>query len=123
MSARCGAISPKFLRAFVGTSAMAWPPKVSGVVARNVDEARKERRSMWTSPAVLLVANLLHPIDVLAVELFLDCDMAHGRGRRSAVPVLFARRKPDDVARTDFLDRATVALHPTATGRDNQRLA
>ena len=32
-------------------------------------------------------------------------------------------REPDDVARPDFLDRAALALHPAAAGRDDQRLA
>ena len=42
-----------------------------------------------TSAAVLLVANLFHLIDVLALELSLNRDMAHGRGRKEAAPVLW----------------------------------
>src|SRR5579863_780412 len=78
---------------------------------------------MSVSAAVLLVADLLHPIDILAVELFLNRDMAHGRGHARAVPVLFAWRKPHDIAGTNFLDWAALALRPAATGRDDQRLA
>ena len=59
----------------------------------------------------------------LAVELFLDGDVGHGRGRRGAVPVLLARREPDDIAGPDLLDRAALALDPAAAGRDDQRLA
>jgi hypothetical protein len=36
--------------------------------------------------------------------------------------MFLAGRKPDDIARTDFFDRAALALHPTATGCDNQGL-
>ena len=50
------------------------------------------------SAGVLLVADLLHPVDGLAVERFLDGDVRHRRGRRRAVPVLLAGREPDHVA-------------------------
>src|SRR3954452_25056475 len=49
--------------------------------------------------------------------------MAHGAGRGGAVPVLHARGKPDDVARPDLLDRATLVLHPAAAGSHDQGLA
>ena len=39
------------------------------------------------------------------------------------MPMLHARRKPDDIAGTDLLNRATLALRPTTTGGDNQGLA
>ena len=64
------------------------------------------------SPAVLVVADLFHPIDRLAVELFLNGNVRHGRGWRGAMPMLLARREPDHVTRPDFLDRAAPALHP-----------
>src|SRR5215831_11003140 len=44
-------------------------------------------------------------------------------GRRRAVPVLFARREPDDVARPDLLDRPALALRETAAGRHDQCLS
>src|SRR3954463_11711238 len=69
--------------------------------------------------AVLLVRHFLHPVDGLAVELFLNGDVRHEGGGRRAVPVLLARREPDHVAGTDLLDRAALALHPAATGRDD----
>ena len=56
------------------------------------------------------VGHLLHPVDGFAVLDLLDGDMGHRGGRRRAVPVLFARREPDDVAGPDFLDRAALAL-------------
>ena len=74
------------------------------------------------SLAVLFVAHVLQPIDDLAVELFLDGDMRHGRGRRGTVPMLLARREPNHVAGMDFLDRAALPLDPAATGRDDQGL-
>src|SRR5438046_1114508 len=40
---------------------------------------------------VLLVADLLHPVDDLAVERFLNGDMGHAGGRHGAVPMLFTR--------------------------------
>ena len=79
--------------------------------------------SWLSSGLVLFIADLLHPVDGLAVERFLNGDVRHGRGRCGAVPVFLARRKPDDVARVYFLDRAALALRPTATGGNNQGLA
>ena len=39
-----------------------------------------------------------------------------------AVPMLLARRKPDDVARPDFFNRPAPALRASAAGSHNQRL-
>lgn len=50
-------------------------------------------------------------------------DMGHGGLRRCAMPVLFARGKPDDVAGPDILDRPTPALGTAKTGRDDECLA
>jgi hypothetical protein len=71
----------------------------------------------------LFVADLFHPVNHLAVEIFLNGDVRHGRGRRGAMPMLFARRKPDHVARPDFFNRAALALRPAATRRHDQGLA
>jgi hypothetical protein len=38
------------------------------------------------------------------------------------MPMLLTRRKPDDITRVDFLDRAAPSLHPAAAGRDDQGL-
>ena len=37
---------------------------------------------------VLFVADLFHPVNRFAVELFLNGDVRHGRGRRSTMPIL-----------------------------------
>src|SRR5690348_6663517 len=72
---------------------------------------------------VLRVADVLHPVDDLAVERFLDGDVGHRRGRRGAVPMAVAGRTPDRVAGADLLDRAVLALRPAAAGGDDEDLA
>jgi hypothetical protein len=49
---------------------------------------------------------MLHPIDNFTVELFLDGDVSHGRGRSGTMPVLFTGGEPNDITRTDVLDEA-----------------
>src|SRR2546422_1943861 len=71
---------------------------------------------------VLLVANLFHPFDGLAVKVFQDGDVRHGRGWSGAVPMLLTRRAPDHIARPNFFFRATFALHPPKSGSDDQGL-
>jgi hypothetical protein len=61
--------------------------------------------SLWL--LILFVADLFHPVDGLAVELFLNGDVRHGRGRRSTMPMLLARGEPDHVTRPDFFDRSS----------------
>src|SRR5438876_4099406 len=73
-------------------------------------------------PLVLLVGDLLHPVDNLAVELLLDGDMRHRRGRRCAMPMLFARRARDHVARPYHSDRTAPALYQPAARRHDKRL-
>src|SRR5437660_12757512 len=79
--------------------------------------------SFFTGTVVLLVGDLLHPVDDLAVELFLDGDVGHRGTRRGAMPMLLAGRARNDVARTDDLDRPAPALHVAAAGGDDERLA
>jgi hypothetical protein len=74
------------------------------------------------SGLVLFVADLLQPVDRLALKRFLDGGVRHGGRRGSAVPVFFTRRKPDYIARTDFLDRPALALDTPTAGRDDQGL-
>src|SRR5712691_10782963 len=71
---------------------------------------------------VLLVADLLHPIDHLAVNALLDRDVSHGRSGCGSMPMLLARREPHDIAGPDLLDRSTFALSPAAARCDNQSL-
>src|ERR1700723_3557940 len=59
---------------------------------------------------------MLHPGDMLAVERFLGGDMDHVGGRPGAVPVLFVRRNPDDVAGVDFEHLFAPGLHPADSG-------
>ena len=49
--------------------------------------------------------------------------MGHGGRRRGAVPVLLARRDPDDVTGANLLDRAAFALDAAATRGDDEDLA
>ena len=42
--------------------------------------------------------------------------------RRSAVPMLLIRRKPDHIAWRNFLDQATPTLSPSKARRDDQRV-
>ena len=67
--------------------------------------------------------DLLQPVDGFAVEPLLNGDVRHRGGRRRAVPVLFARREPDDVAGANLLDRAAPSLRQSAAGGDDERLA
>src|SRR4051794_30398759 len=72
---------------------------------------------------VLLVGDLLHPLDVLAVARLLDGDVGHAGRRCRAMPMPEPRRKPDDVPWPDLLDRSAVALNPTQPRGDDQGLA
>src|SRR5438128_1951318 len=64
------------------------------------------------SGLVLFVADLLHPVNGLAVETFLNSDVRHGRGWRGPVPMFLPRRKPDHVTWPNLLNRPTPALDP-----------
>src|SRR5260221_27663 len=75
------------------------------------------------SGAVLLVGDVLHPVDSFAIELFHDCDMRHRGGCGRAVPMLLAGRTPDYVAGPDFFFWFAPTLRPAASGGDDQRLA
>ena len=71
---------------------------------------------------VLFVADLFHPVDNFPVELFLNGDVRHCRGRRSPMPVLLAGREPDHIAGPDLLDGSAFALNPAAASRDDESL-
>jgi hypothetical protein len=75
------------------------------------------------SGLVLFVADLFHPVGGLAVELFLNGDVRHGRSWRGAVPMFLTRREPDYITRPNVLDRTTPALYPAAASRHDQGLA
>jgi len=63
---------------------------------------------------ILFVADLFHPVDNLAVGLFLNSDVRHGRSWCGTVPVFLAGREPDHITRPDLLDWSAFALDPTA---------
>src|SRR5260221_1016043 len=69
---------------------------------------------------VLFVADLFHPVDDLAVELFLNGNMRHGRGSRGTMPMLLAWREPDHIAGVDLLNGTALPLDPTPTARAHQ---
>src|SRR3954469_11041415 len=75
------------------------------------------------SSAVLLVGDVLHPVDGLAVALLLNGNVTHLRAGRGSVPVLLAGREPDHVPRPDLLYRPALALSPSNARGDDQRLA
>ena len=64
---------------------------------------------------ILLVGDLLHPLDRFPIQRFLNSDMRHRSCWRGAVPMLFTGRKPDDIARPNFFDRSAFALRPPKT--------
>ena len=71
----------------------------------------------------MLVGDVFQPIDNLAIEAFLDCDVGEGSSWGSAVPMLLTRRKPNDVAGMNFLDGAAIFLHPAAAGSHDEGLS
>ena len=67
---------------------------------------------------VMLVVDVLHPVHVLPTDHVGDCNMAHGVGRRGAVPVLHTRRRPDDITRLDLPLLSAFFLNPARPGSD-----
>src|SRR5215207_5437215 len=80
-------------------------------------------RRVLLPAAILLVADLLQPILVLAVDGLPDGEVCHGGGGRRAVPVLNAWRKPDHVAGPDLLLQAAPLLHEAEARRDDEGLS
>src|SRR2546421_9614256 len=76
-----------------------------------------------SAPLVLLVAYLFHPVDVLTVLRFRDCDVRHRRCGRRSMPMLQAGGKPHHIAGTNFLDRPALDLNPADAGSADQNLA
>ncbi len=72
---------------------------------------------------VFLVRHLLQPIDVPAVERFLDRDVRHRRRGSRAMPVFVRRRAPDDITGADLNDRFPLALGPAAPGGHDEGLS
>src|ERR1039457_2379919 len=114
MATRVGRRGPR------AVPALASPDKFRRTVEAVI--TKSQVKSCSRSSLVLFIADLFHPVNRFAVELFLNGDVRHGRGWRSAVPMLLARREPDHVTRTNFFDRAAPALHASAASRHDQRL-
>src|SRR5580692_190236 len=102
------------------------PSRFSGGRAATVQCANAENVKVAQPPdlpTILLVGDLLHPVDHLAVLPFLNGYVRH-RGRRSGpVPVLLAGGEPHHIAGTDLLDGSAFALRPAAASRDDESLA
>src|SRR4029077_9929161 len=73
--------------------------------------------------AVLLFADLLHPVNHLAVLFFLNGYVRHCCRPRGPMPVFLAGGKPHHIAGPDLLDRSAFPLNSAATGCDNESLA
>src|SRR4051794_20974156 len=71
---------------------------------------------------ILLVGYRFHPLDVLAVQRFLDGDMRHRRGGGGAMPMLVLPRAPDHVPGADFDLLFAFTLSPAAPGSHDQGL-
>src|SRR3981081_3831505 len=95
---------------------------VPRIKVKSVDPVIVASRPESSSP-VLFVADLFHPIDILAVRRFLNSDGRHRRRRRCAMPMLQAKRKPDYITGPNFLDRAALTLNPAQARDDDQCLA
>src|SRR3954470_2608234 len=95
---------------------------MSGRSVATIPVGASAARACDSTALVLLITDLLHPVHGLAVELFLNGDVRHRRGRGRAMPVLLVRWEPHHVSRPDLLDRAAVALGKAEAGCDDQRL-
>jgi hypothetical protein len=71
---------------------------------------------------VLFITDLFHPYNDFTVELFLNGDMCHGRGRRGTMPMLFLRRVPDHIAWSYVHFWTAFTLHPSTPGCDDHGL-
>src|SRR4051794_10160188 len=74
-------------------------------------------------PLVLLVGDLLEPLDRLPVERLLNRDVRHRRRRRGSMPVFLVWLDRDDVSGANLLNGAAPPLMAAATRDHDQRLA
>lgn len=65
----------------------------------------RQLRKSLSSSVVLLVADLLHPLDILAIQYAGDSQVGHRGCCTGAMPVLDARWADDYIARVDLLHR------------------
>src|SRR5205085_9570641 len=71
---------------------------------------------------ILDVSYMLHPGDVASIQRLLHRDVHHTGARRPSMPVLFARRNPDDVAGPDLPYRCALSLNPADARDDGEGL-
>ena len=81
-----------------------------------------KKSSNCASP-ILFVADLLHPVNGFSVQLLMNGNMRQRRCRRSAVPVLFTRRNPNNIARMNLFNRSIPSLRAAAAGDHDQCLS
>src|SRR4051812_33847221 len=103
---------------------------VGSTIAGSARSSKRTSRAPYnTAPCishlsfVLLVGDVFEPIHRLAIELLLHGDVRHRRGGRRAMPVLFARGKPDDVTGSNLFNGSAPALDAARPGCHDQRLA
>jgi hypothetical protein len=75
------------------------------------------------SALVLFVADRFHPVNDLAVKLFLNGDVRHCGGWRGTMPVFLTWWESDHITRSNLLNRTSPALDPTTAGCYYERLA
>jgi hypothetical protein len=79
-------------------------------------------RSCQCSLFVLLVGHRLHPLNLLSVDHFGQCQMGNGRGEGRAVPVALPARTPDHVSSPNSGPGPAFALRPADAAQDDQGL-
>ena len=72
--------------------------------------------------AVLFVADMFQPVDVLPVQRLLNGDVRHRDRGRCAMPVPQTGREPDHVTGPHVLDGSAVSLNPAEPCRNDQSL-
>src|SRR4051794_10274022 len=72
---------------------------------------------------VLVVGDVLEPVDGATVDTVLDGDVGHGGGVGGAVPVFDAGRRPDHVTGFDRQLLTAPLLHPSGAYGHDERLA
>src|SRR5579872_112715 len=97
-------------------------PLVFGVPLYLIDGQMADVLAAAFIPMVLLVRDVLQPIDDFAVELFLKRDVRHRGGRGSTMPVLLTWREPYHITGSNLLHQPTFTLNPAAPGGHDKRL-
>src|SRR5438309_801992 len=75
------------------------------------------------STLVLFGGDVLHPVDDLAVESFLNGDVSHAGDGCGSVPRLLSRCERHDISWVNLLDGTAFALRPSAACGDDEGLA